>query len=115
MEANVIDSVFVQETTRARTMAMVEPKHADYWHGYRHGLRRARFGEQFDTAAVHEQWLALVDDTEASRAARGRGYRDGLSHLGHFAERAARLWHDLLAPTPGELSARAQWLQVIGR
>ncbi len=111
MEANVIDSVFEQESTRARTMAMVEPKHADYWHGYRHGLRRARFGEQFDTAAEHEQWLALVDDTDASRAARGRGYRDGLAHLG--TEREARLWRHLLAPTSGEMAARAQWLRSL--
>jgi hypothetical protein len=92
-------------------MAMVEPNHADYWHGYRHGLRRARFGEQIDTAAEHEQWLALVDDTDASRAARGRGYRDGLALLGHSIERGASLWHYLLAPTSGEMAARAQWLR----
>ena len=27
----MIDSVFVQESIRARTMAMVEPERADYW------------------------------------------------------------------------------------
>ena len=53
----MIDSVFVQESIRARTMAMVEPERADYWHGYRRGLRRARFGEQFGTAAEHQLWL----------------------------------------------------------
>jgi hypothetical protein len=83
----VIDSVFVQESIRARTMAMVEPERADYWHGYRRGLRRARFGELFGTAAEHQLWLTLADDTDTSRAARGRGYRDALAHLGRPAER----------------------------
>ena len=115
MEANVIDCDFVQETSKARTMAMVEPKRADYWHGYRHGLRWARYGEQCDTAAEHEQCLALADDADASRAAWGRGYRDGLAHLARSIEREATLWQDLLAPTSGEMSARAQWLRVMGR
>ena len=115
METNVIDTEFVQQTTRARTMAMIEPKRADYWHGYRQGLRWARYGEQCDTAAEHEQWLALVDDNDASRVARGHGYRDGLAHLGHSIEREASLWQHLLAPTSGEMSARAQWLRVMGR
>ncbi len=96
-------------------MAMVEPKRANYWHGYRHGLRWARHGEQCDTAAEHEQWLALVDDTDASRAARGRGYCDGLAQLGRCIERRANLWEHLLAPTPGEMSVRAQWLREMSR
>jgi len=57
----------------------MDPERADYWYGYRRGLRRARFGEQFGTAAEHQLWLTLADDTDASRAARGRGYRDGLA------------------------------------
>jgi hypothetical protein len=82
----VIDTVFVQESIRARTMAMVEPQRADYWHGYRRGLRRARFGKHFGTAAEHQLWLTLADDTDASRAARGRGYRDALAHVGRSIE-----------------------------
>ena len=74
----MIDSIFVRESIRARTMAMVEHERADYWHGYRRGLRRARFGEQYGTAAEHQLWLMLANDTDESRAARGRGYRDGL-------------------------------------
>jgi hypothetical protein len=87
----VIDSVFVQESIRARTMAMVEPERADYWHGYRRGLRRARFGEQFGTAAEHQLWLTLADDTDASRAALGRGYREALAQLGRPVERGLHL------------------------
>jgi hypothetical protein len=87
----VIDTVFVRESIRARTMAVVEPERADYWHGYRRGLRRARFGEQFGTAAEHQLWLTLADDTDASRAAHGRGYRDGLAHLGRSIETVAEL------------------------
>ena len=91
MEANVIDRIFVRESVRARAMAMVEPEHADYWHGYRRGLRRAHFGEQFGTAAEHQLWLTLADDTNASRAARGRGYRDALAHVGRSVERGVHL------------------------
>ena len=84
----MIDRIFVRESIRARAMAMVEPERADYWHGYRCGLRRARFGEQFGTAAEHQLWLTLADDTNASRAARGRGYRDALAHAARPVERA---------------------------
>jgi len=83
---NVIDTVFVRESIRARTMAMVEPERAEYWHGYRRGLRQARYGERFATAAEHQLWLTLADDADVSRAARGRGYRDGLAHLGRSIE-----------------------------
>ena len=76
----MIDAVFVRESIRARTMVIVDPERADYWYGYRRGLRRARFGEQFGTAAEHELWLTLADNTDASLAARGRGYRDALAH-----------------------------------
>ena len=80
------DTVFVLESIRARTRAMVDPDRADYWHGYRRGLRRARYGEQFGTAAEHLLWLTSADDLDTSRAARGRGYRDGLAHLGRSIE-----------------------------
>ena len=82
----MIDTEFVRESIRARTMAIIDPERADYWHGYRRGLRRARFGEQFGTAAEHQLWLTLADDTDASRAARGRGYRDALAHVGRSIE-----------------------------
>jgi hypothetical protein len=87
----VIDTVFVRESIRARTMAIIDPERADYWHGYRRGLRRGRFGEQFGTAAEHQLWLALADDTDVSRAARGCGYRDGLARLGRSIEAVAVL------------------------
>jgi hypothetical protein len=84
----VIDTIFVRESIRARTMAIIDPERADYWHGYRRGLRRARFGEQFGTAAEHQLWLMLADDTDVSRAARGRGYRDGLTVAARPVEHA---------------------------
>ena len=87
----MIDTEFVRESIRARTMTMIDPERADYWHGYRRGLRRARYGDQFGTAAEHQLWLTLADDTDASRAARGRGYRDGLAHLGCSIEAVAVL------------------------
>ena len=73
------------------TLTVVEPQRADYWHGYRRGLRRARFGEQYGTAAEHQLWLTLADDTDSSRAARGRGYRDALAHGGRSVEPGVHL------------------------
>jgi len=66
-------------------MVHVEPERADYWHGYRRGLRRARFGEAFDTKAEHELWMTLADAADPMRAARGRGYRDGLAAVESIA------------------------------
>lgn len=70
---------FERESIKADTMARVDPAQADYWHGYRRGLRRAHFGERFGTEAEHEFWSRLVDSDDASSAACGRGYRDGLA------------------------------------
>jgi len=72
------DKTFKRESVKAKAMTHVEPERADYWHGYRLGLRRARFGEAFVTDAEHELWMTL-DDADPTRAARGRGYRDGLA------------------------------------
>jgi hypothetical protein len=75
----VNDGLFVRESIKARTMAMVEPERADYWHGYRHGLRRGYLGEQVGNDEDHQVWLAAAESDDAMRAARGRGYRDGLN------------------------------------
>jgi hypothetical protein len=74
------DQEFQSELTRAKAMqgAAKEPTEADYWDGYQRGLRRLFHGERYGTARQHEAWLALVSDGDPLRAARGRGYRDGL-------------------------------------
>ena len=54
-------------------------KDGSYYFGYERGLRRLQHGEFFGTAAEHETWLGFdTEDPDASRAARGRGYHDGL-------------------------------------
>jgi hypothetical protein len=75
---------FQSELNRAKTMQRIvnEPTKADYFAGYQRGLRRAFHGERFGTAQEHELWLSLANDGDESRAARGRGYRDGLLFIG---------------------------------
>ena len=51
----------------------------DYGAGYVRGLRRCYHGENFGTAEEHALLLAAVESEDASRAERGRGYRDGLA------------------------------------
>ncbi len=71
---------FQSEMTRAETFRRLatDPIQADYYAAYIRGLRRQHHGEQFGTAEEHELWMGLSDDPDPSRAARGRGYRDGL-------------------------------------
>jgi hypothetical protein len=71
---------FQSEMRRAQTMGRVtgNPHDPEYWQGYARGLRRAYHGERFGSQAEHELWLTLADDEDESRAARGRGYRDGM-------------------------------------
>ena len=52
---------------------------AEYWSGYKRGLRRRFHGERFGTAAEHEKWMGLADDEDESRRERGQGYRDGFN------------------------------------
>jgi len=52
---------------------------ADYWHGYRYGLRRGYVGKQYGDDKNRQVWLAAAESDDAMRAARGRGYRDGLA------------------------------------
>jgi len=83
------EATFRRETMRARTRASVEPQHADYWRGYQDGLRRARLGTRFVSDAEHRYWLTLVHSREASCAARGAGYRDGIAAAARTGRRAA--------------------------
>ena len=72
------DKTFQRESFKAMTMVLSEPEHADYWHGYRHGLRRRYLGDWYWNEDDHQLWLAAAESDDATRAARGRGYRDGL-------------------------------------
>ena len=73
------DKIFQRESFKAMTMVLSEPEHADYWHGYRYGLRRGYVGKQYEDDKNHQVWLAAAESDDAMRAARGRGYRDGLA------------------------------------
>jgi len=73
---------FQSEMFRVETLRRLatEPLRGDYYAGYVRGLRRSYHGDIFGTAQEHELWTSLADDPDdESRAARGRGYRDGLS------------------------------------
>ncbi len=50
---------------------------AEYWAGYRRGLRRHYHGPAFGTDEEHRQWHALADDVDEARRARGEGYYEG--------------------------------------
>lgn len=56
-----------------------DPARAEWWAGYKRGLRRAHHGERFGSEAEHGLWLAAADSTDSQRAALGRGYRAGLT------------------------------------
>jgi len=74
------EQTFQSELDRAKTMQGIakEPIEADYWDGYQRGLRRLFHGERFGTVRQHALWLSFSNDANESKAARGRGYRDGL-------------------------------------
>ena len=73
------ERTYLQESIRAVKMAQEFPSHAEYWDGYRCGLRRAQFGAGCGTDADHQRWLGMADSIYEIEAAFGRGYRDGLA------------------------------------
>ena len=73
------DNTFQRESFKAMMMAVTEPERADYWHGYRHGLRRRYLGDRYWDEGDHQLWLAGAESDDALRAARGRGYLDALA------------------------------------
>jgi hypothetical protein len=81
---------FQSEILKAETMSLLAPDQAQYWHGYRRGLRRAQFGERFGTEHEHTVWMALAESTDPVLTARGRGYREGLAcalvHVAWFTQ-----------------------------
>ena len=67
-----------RQLIRAEEMSKADPAAADYWDGYRNGLRRTHFGERHSNEVEHQRMLALVTSSDVSQADRGRGYQDGL-------------------------------------
>lgn len=53
----------------------------DYIDGYIRGLRRLHHGPSFSTPQDHETWLAFAYHWNPKKAARGRGYLDGLQGI----------------------------------
>ena len=53
------DNTFQRESLKAMRMALTEPERADYWHGYRHGLRRRYLGDRSGMrATINYGWPA---------------------------------------------------------
>jgi hypothetical protein len=91
---------FQSRVLHARAMrALSHGEDACYWRGYERGLRRAHHGERFGTPQEHALWCAMVDSLDPSRAAMGRGYRDGLAEEAEKAALAAQ--EPRSAPTQG--------------
>ena len=63
---------------RAQTMGQVSPDEEPYWRGFRHGLRRAFHGADFDPER-HELLMGGSYTGDPMRDAVTRGYRDGLA------------------------------------
>lgn len=59
--------------------AELDSVRAEWWSGYKRGLRRAHHGEQFGSAAEHALFMSAADSDDPNRAALGRGYRAGLT------------------------------------
>lgn len=74
-------SKFASLMRRADTLMRVEsdPIRAEWFAGYKRGLRRAHHGERFGSEAEHQLWLSAADSTDPTRAALGRGYLAGLT------------------------------------
>ena len=67
---------FKSEMMRAKTFYDLG-ENMNYWRGYTRGLRKAHH-ENFGSAALHNQWRALVNDIDWGRRELGKGYRDGI-------------------------------------
>ena len=72
-----------------------DPIKAEWWQGYKRGLRRAHHGDSFGTATEHQLYLDAAASDDPMRRARGKGYAAGLTleprdPPDSDAERAAR-------------------------
>jgi hypothetical protein len=58
---------------------------ASFWEGYRRGLRRKFYGEEFGTEEEHIKWMDSANNDEKNIRERGLGYRAG--HAGKDAKK----------------------------
>ena len=56
-----------------------DPVKAEWWQGYKRGLRRAHHGDSFGTATEHQIYLDAAASDDPMRQARGKGYAAGLT------------------------------------
>lgn len=56
-----------------------DPVKAEWWQGYKRGLRRAHHGDNFGTATEHRLYLDAAGSDDPMRQARGKGYAAGLT------------------------------------
>jgi hypothetical protein len=79
---------FISLMHRAEALRRLEadPIRGEWWAGYLRGLRRAHHGERFGDVEEHSKWLAAAASDDPMRAARGRGYRAGLTLEAHDPE-----------------------------
>lgn len=56
-----------------------DPIKAEWWQGYKRGLRRAHHGDSFGTATEHQLYLDAAASDDPMRQARGKGYAAGLT------------------------------------
>jgi len=71
------ESIFKAKMLHTQLMMDMRDR-ADYWLGFRRGLRRAFYGEAFGTDEDHQLWLSLAARDDREIAERGIGYLDGL-------------------------------------
>ena len=67
---------FEHEMAKAQAMRSAGDR-PEYWAGYMRGIRRRYHGENFGTEDEHRLWMSLSDDSDQTRADRGKGYRAG--------------------------------------
>ena len=65
---------FKAELERAKNMISENP---DYWVGYKKGLSRLYFGDEFSTEEEHRAWLKKIGSPDEFIREQGRGYSDG--------------------------------------
>ena len=56
-----------------------DPIKAEWWQGYKRGLRRAHHGDSFGTVTEHQLYLDAAVSDDPMRQARGKGYAAGLT------------------------------------
>ena len=74
------DSTFIEYMNRVSSFQESNVGTPSLWNGYRNGIRRLCFGENFGTDAQHTLGMTIpLDDPDPFRREYGRGYRAGYS------------------------------------